>query len=153
MSAKWQVQILLQFLLQLLKSLKIRKIFGFRVIDNQDGIFSYFLANIYDYLFLVNSIQFSRIWNKFCKGYKSCDFYRRKNSTSDSLRHFLYSIFSCSCQLIKYRFTLHVHNSSSLCSILVLGGLIHVYSTYLIQDSCHPISVWIIGIASIFSLL
>ena len=38
-------------------------------------------------------------------------------------------------------------------SILVLGCFIHVYSIYLIPDSCHPISVLIIGIASIFSLL
>ena len=66
---------------------------------------------------------------------------------------FLYSISSRSYQLIQALLPLHVQISSSLYSILVLGCLIHVYSIYLIQDSCHPISVWIIGIASIFSLL
>ena len=147
LSTKWQAWILLQFLLQLLKSSKIRNIFGVREIDNQDGIFSYFLANSYDHLFLVNLIHFFRIWNKFCKGYKACDYCRRKGSTSETLRHFLYSSFSCSYQLLQALFPLHVHISSSFSSILLLGYLIHVYYIYLIQDSCHPISVWIIGIS------
>ena len=73
--------------------------------------------------------------------------------TSETLRHFLYSGFSCSYQLIQALFPLHVHISSSFCSILVLGCLIHVYSIYLTQDSCHPISVWIIRVTGIFSLL
>ena len=57
------------------------------------------------------------------------------------------------CHLIQDLLPLHVQISSSFCSILVLGCLSHAYSIYLIQDSCHPISMWIIGIASIFSLL
>ena len=73
------------------------------------------------------------------------------------LRRFLdtYCIqdFHMLCHLIQALFPLYVQLSSSLCSVLVLGCFIHVYSVYLMQDSCHPISVWVIGIASIFSLL
>ena len=57
------------------------------------------------------------------------------------------------CHLIQDIFPLCVQLPSSLCSILVLEFFIHVYSVYLMQDSCHPISVWVIGITSIFSLL
>ena len=57
------------------------------------------------------------------------------------------------CHLIQALFPLHVQLSSSFFSVLVLGCFIHVYSIYLMQDSCHPISVWVIGITSIFSLL
>ena len=50
------------------------------------------------------------------------------------------------CHLIQALLPLHVQITSSLCSILVLGCFIHVYSIYLMQDSHHPISVWIIGL-------
>ena len=55
--------------------------------------------------------------------------------------------------LIQSLFPLLAQISSSFCYVLVLGCFIHVYSIYLMQDSCHPISMWVIGITSIFSLL
>jgi hypothetical protein len=96
-------------------------------------------VSVIDFLFLVNSIQYSRIWISDVKAIKPQNFDEPRVRLW-RLFHTLYLSFSFADQIIQVSFALPVQiHIFSVYSIFAHGCLIRVYSVCLKPDICYPI--------------